>query len=414
MIENTCIACSQCDLLIKLRPPEAGNRALCPRCDNLLTANHPNAINRVIVFSFTALLFLFLSNIFPFLSIYAQGLEQSVTLLQSILILVNQDFITLAILIFITVILIPGIYLICALYICLSIKSAQLLPSTSILMKLIIHLKQWNMAEIFLIGILVSFIKIVSLADISLGLSFWAYIMFILSMTLVMLNIDKYQFWQWINTKQNIVMQPLAPIPTPEQIQESAYGSCSVCESFVLSTSESCNCCGAHQHKRINNSVQKTWALIITALLLYVPANVLPIMRMKYLGVESSNTIVGGVIALWQHGSYPIALIIFIASVLVPIGKIIALSWLCYKVQRGNNQFCKQKTILYRGTELIGRWSMIDVFVVVILVALIRAGDVMSVYPGLGAIAFSGLVVVTIMAAISFDPRLIWDNGACR
>jgi len=403
MTENTCIACSQCDLLIELRPPEAGNRALCPRCNNVLTANHPNAINRVIAFSFTALLFLVLANCFPFLSIYTQGLEQSITLLQSMLVLVNQNFITLAVVSFISVILIPVLYLLCALYICLSIRSARLLPGTSILMKLIVHLQQWNMAEIFLIGILVSFIKIVSLADISLGLSFWAYVLFILSMTLVMLNIDKYQFWQWIKKKQSITLQ-----------SASEHSRCPVCASVILSGNDSCNCCGTRLHKRINYSVQRTSALLITALLLYVPANMLPIMKMKYLGVESSNTIVGGVITLWQHGSYPIALIIFITSVLVPIGKIIALSWLCYKVQRGDNQFCKQKTMLYRRAEMIGRWSMIDVFVVVILAALIRTGDIMSVYPGLGAIAFSGLVIVTILAAMSFDPRLIWGNGTCK
>jgi len=406
MTENTCIVCNQCDLLIKLKPPEVGTKALCPRCDNILTANHPNAINRVIAFSFTALLFLLLANCFTFLSINTQGLEQSITLLQSMVILVKQNFIALALLIFITVILIPGLYLLSTLYICLSIKSAHRLPNTPKLMKLIVHLQQWNMAEIFLIGILVSFIKIVSQADISLGLSFWAYVIFILSMAAAMLNIDKHQFWQWIKIKQNIVMLPL-----PKNLE---YSSCSMCESVSLSTKDTCSCCGTHLQNRIKNSVQKTWALIITAILLYVPANMLPIMKTEYLGVESSNTIVGGIIILWQHGSYPIAFIIFIASVLVPIGKIISLSWLCYKVQRGHNQFCKQETILYRRTEMIGRWSMIDIFVVVILVALIQMGDVMSVYPGLGTIAFGGLVIVTILAAMSFDPRLIWDNGGCK
>jgi len=406
MTENTCVVCHYCDLPIKLTVLKVGNKASCPRCDYILTAKHPNAINRVIAFSFTALLFLFLAHCFPFISIYTQGMEQTITLPQSMLVLVSQHFIALAVLIFITVILIPSIYLICTLYICISIKSVNLLPKTTQIMKLIVHLQEWNMAEIFLIGILVSFIKIASLADINLGLSFWAYVIFILNMTLVMVNLDKYQFWKKIKLKQN---KPVTSLALKQMVKH-----CQTCFSAIESTENNCKYCGARLHKRINNSVQKTWALIFTALLLYLPANMLPIMKMTYLGVESTNTIFGGVIVLWQHGSYPIALIIFIASVLVPVSKIIILSWLCYNVQSGDNYFCKQKTILYRRTKLIGRWSMIDVFVVVILVGLIRMGDVMSIYPGLGAVAFGGLVIVTILAAMSFDPRLIWDNGNCE
>jgi paraquat-inducible protein A len=405
MPENTCVVCHQCDLLVKLIPPDAGSKALCPRCGYVLTAHHHNALNRVIAFSLTALLFLFLSNCFPFLSVNVQGQARSVTFLQSMLELINQDFFILAILIFIPVILIPVIYLLSAIYVCLSVKGEYLLPHTGLFMKFIGYLQQWNMAEIFLIGILVSFIKIISLTDIELGLSFWAYVLFILSMTVAMANIDKYQFWQWIKSK---AAMPVMPIP-----QKQAYNSCSVCASVSDSNSDTCGNCGARLHKRIKHSVQKTWALLITAMFLYVPANILPVMKMKYLGVESSNTILGGVIVLWQHGSYPIALIIFIASVLIPIGKIITLGWLCYSVQSGQNQYCKQKTILYRRTELVGRWSMIDVFVVVVLVALIQMGELMSVYPGWGAVAFGGLVVATVLAAMSFDPRLIWDRGAC-
>lgn len=408
MSTATCIICHQCDLLVKLSPMQAGNKALCPRCGYVLTASHHNARDCVIAFSLTALTFLFLANCFPFLSINIQGQEHTVTLLQSISVLVKQNFIALSILIFIPVIVIPVIYLFSAIYICISTKQKYLLPYTKILMKLLVHLQHWNMAEIFLIGILVSFIKIASLADISLGVSFWAYALFILFMTATMLNIDKYRFWQWIKNREKVAA------PAISTSGKQILLRCAICESITKSPNNICGCCGTPIRKRIPHSVQKTWALLITAVLLYIPANMLPVMKMRYLGVESSNTILGGVITLWQHGSYPIALIIFVASILVPVGKIIALAWLCYSVQSGNYQFCKQKTRLYRRTELVGRWSMIDVFVVVVLVALIRMGDLMSVYPGWGAVAFAGLVITTILAAMSFDPRLIWDHGTCK
>lgn len=165
--------------------------------------------------------------------------------------------------------------------------------------------------------------------------------------------------------------------------------------------------CDSKVHHRKTNSLQVTWALLITSIILYIPANFLPIMHTTFLGKETGSTITGGVILLWSHGSYPIALIIFLASVFIPVGKIIALIWLC--MSGSNVKLAAQKTKLYRLTEFIGRWSMVDVFVVAVLVALIQMGNIMSIHPGLGALAFAGMVIVTVFAADSFDPRLMWD-----
>ena len=148
----------------------------------------------------------------------------------------------------------------------------------------------------------------------------------------------------------------------------------------------------------------------MTSSLLYIPANVLPIMTTSQLGSDIESTILGGVILLIDMGSYPIAAIIFIASVLVPIGKLLTLYWLCWSVARRHTTSHRQRTVLYRITEFIGRWSMVDVFVVTVLVALIHLGGIMRVTPGLASIAFGGVVVVTMLAAESFEPRLIWDQ----
>jgi paraquat-inducible protein A len=146
-------------------------------------------------------------------------------------------------------------------------------------------------------------------------------------------------------------------------------------------------------------------------LILYVPANLLPIMITSQLGRSLESTIIGGVLHLWELGSYPVALVILVASVLIPIGKLASLGLLCWAVIRGGATTARQRTTLYRMTELVGKWSMVDVFVVAVLVALIQMGGVMAVRPGTAALAFAGVVITTMLAAESFDPRLIWDQA---
>lgn len=156
-------------------------------------------------------------------------------------------------------------------------------------------------------------------------------------------------------------------------------------------------------------SIQKTWALIITSILLYIPANTLPIMNTRLLGQDDPSTIIGGVILLWHHGSYPIAMVIFVASIMVPIAKILVLIWLNYSVQTNSMKLEHQRIILYRIAEFVGRWSMIDIFVVIILASLVQLGNTMSIVPGAATFAFSGVVVVTMLAAMSFEPKLIYN-----
>jgi paraquat-inducible protein A len=149
---------------------------------------------------------------------------------------------------------------------------------------------------------------------------------------------------------------------------------------------------------------------LFTAGILYIPANILPIMITDQFGVSIESTILGGIVLLIDMGSWPIAAIIFIASVMVPLGKLITLSFLCWTVKNGSGVSPRQRTITYRITELIGKWSMIDVFVVAILVALVHLGGILVIRPGAAAMAFAGVVIVTIFAAESFDPRLFWDQ----
>lgn len=171
-----------------------------------------------------------------------------------------------------------------------------------------------------------------------------------------------------------------------------------------------CSRCGAKVNARRPQALAKTWALLITAAILYIPANLLPIMTVNSFGRGTPDTIMSGVIALTQNGMLPIAAVVFIASILVPTFKLVGIGLLLYSVQRHQPMSARQRILMYRFIEWIGRWSMLDIFVIAILVALVRFDSLASIEAGVGAIAFASVVVLTMLAAITFDPRLIWDN----
>lgn len=171
-----------------------------------------------------------------------------------------------------------------------------------------------------------------------------------------------------------------------------------------------CTRCGARLHARRPDSIVRTWALLVTAAILYIPANVLPIMTVNFLGKGTPATIMEGVVELVHAGMLPIAMVVFVASILVPTFKLVGIALLLYSVQRHQPMSARQRILMYRFIEWIGRWSMLDIFVIAILVAAVNFGNLASIEANLGAAAFASVVILTMMAAVTFDPRLIWDN----
>jgi len=170
-----------------------------------------------------------------------------------------------------------------------------------------------------------------------------------------------------------------------------------------------CQRCGAALHLRKPDSIARTWAFLIAAYILYVPANVLPMMRTGSLFGAQSDTIMSGVVYLWHSGSWHIALVVFIASIVVPLAKMFSLTYLLISVQLGWTHRSLERTKLYRILEFVGPWSMLDVFVVMILVALVQLKGLASIQPGMAVAAFGAVVVLTMFAAMAFDPRLLWE-----
>ena len=170
-----------------------------------------------------------------------------------------------------------------------------------------------------------------------------------------------------------------------------------------------CPRCAAPVHDRKPESFQRTAALVFTAAVLYVPANLFPIMTVISFGKGRADTILTGVVHLAHTGMLSLALLVFFASVLVPVLKLVGISFLLWSIHRRWRWRPRDRTLLYRIIESVGRWSMIDIFMISILVALVKLGNVATIETGLGATCFAAVVVLTMFASMSFDPRLIWD-----
>jgi paraquat-inducible protein A len=172
-----------------------------------------------------------------------------------------------------------------------------------------------------------------------------------------------------------------------------------------------CARCGARLHRRKPGSIARTWAFLIAAYVLYIPANVLPVMETGSLFDSQRDTIMSGVVYLWKSGSWPLAVIIFIASIMIPAVKLLAMTVLLVTVQRWPAWRPHDRSRLYRIVELVGRWSMVDIYVATMLVALVQFQTLATIKAGPGAIAFGAVVVLTLFATEAFDPRLIWDRN---
>jgi paraquat-inducible protein A len=168
--------------------------------------------------------------------------------------------------------------------------------------------------------------------------------------------------------------------------------------------------CGARLHQRKPESLVRAWALLLAAYILYIPANLLPVMVTQTILGTQRDTIFSGVVYLWLSGSHLLSIVVLTASIVVPMLKMVILTFLLLSVHFRSTWRIRQQTKLYELVEVIGRWSMLDVFVVALLASLVRAGALATIIPGGGALAFASVVILTMLASLSFDPRLLWDS----
>lgn len=399
------ILCPQCDLLVTLPALSPEHKANCPRCGTSLTVNWNAPRQRPTAYALAALFMLVLSNLFPFIYMKVAGITSEVRMLQIPEVMFSEDYSSLGTFFILFVQLVPAFCLVTILLLVNRVTMPQKLKYR--LARVLFALKSWGMAEIFLTGVLVSFVKLMAYGDIGVGSSFIPWCLFCVLQLRAFQCVDRRWLWD------DIAPAPACPVPFKAGMTGLRQGlrSCSCCTAILPAGQLECGRCHTKGYPRKRHSLQWTVSLLLTAIMLYFPANILPIMTTDLLGDKMPSTILAGVILLWSEGSYPVAGVIFIASIMVPTLKMIAIAWLCLDARgHGVARDRERMHLMYEIVEFVGRWSMIDVFVIAVLSSLVRMGALMNIYPAIGALMFAMVVIITMLAAAMFDPRLSWDR----
>lgn len=397
------VLCRYCDLLQHLPALADGEEAHCGRCGHELDARQRESALRPILYALSALFMLLLTNLFPFVGMDAAGSHRDMTFLDTSAVLLDEDYPWLAVLVWLFIQAIPALCMIAIIY--LKLGMFYHLPALVQVARLLYALKPWSMVDIFLMGLLVSFVKLLTHFELSLGMSFWAFCGFCLLHLRTFQVVDRHELWSRIAPAP----QPVAGVIAGQSGLSQQLKVCQCCTALVPLHEARCSRCGSKVRARMPASVQKTIALLVTATILYIPANLLTMMETVSLGDSIESTIVSGILLMWADGAYPVAIVVLLASVVVPIVKIVVMFWLCYLTTLPLSERSKHGIWIYPVVDWIGRWSMVDVLVVAILAALVRFDSLVGVYPGPATFVFAAVVIFTMLAAMSFDPRLLWD-----
>lgn len=404
------LTCRECDALHRVEAlPDAG-KALCVRCGAFLYRAVPNALDRLLALYAAALILFVLANAFPFLSLNLGGRVQETGLVSGALALYRAGMGDLGTLVFMTSVLFPLVTIVAMLYLLVPLRLGRRPPGMGPVYRLLRAVGPWSLTGVFMLGVLVAMVKLLDLASVIPGVSLYALAGLLLVSAAAGASFDPSVFWP-----------PAGFISIPHgggyNALERGLMACHTCALPVPVAGAPARCprCGGRLHARKQDSLGRTWALVIAAGLLLVPANVYPVMTVIRFGQGQPDTILSGVVHLIEGGMWPLALLVFFASIVVPLVKLAVLVFLLLSVRRGSAWRPLDRTRLFRVTEVVGAWSMVDIFLVALLTALVQMGALASVEPGAGATFFAAVVVLTLLAAHSFDPRLIWDRaGATR
>lgn len=404
------IACHVCDALHSIVPVAARGRALCRRCGALLYRNMPHSLDHSAALYLAALVLFLVANSFPFIALqYGDRVEQSL-LGSAGIALQHAGMFPIGVLVLMTSVVFPFLTIAGKLYLLLPLRLGMRPRWMTPVWRMVRALDPWSLIGVFMLGLLVSVAKLQDMAVIVPGVAFYAFIGLLIVSSAAIASFDPAVVWPRIGPSP-------APAQSATEIQNASslgYTTCHVCTLLVAKSPEGnqvhCPRCGSAVHgMRAAASISTTWALLLSASMLLLPANLYPVMTVTRFGMGEPNTILSGVAHLIADGAWPLGLLVLFASFVVPIGKIVVLAFLLLTTQRRSTWRQRDRSLLYRITEVVGAWSMVDIFLVGILVALVRMDGLAMVYPGIGASFFGASVVLTMMAAQSFDPRMIWN-----
>jgi paraquat-inducible protein A len=384
-----------------------------------------------------ALITFVIAQVFPVVELETNGITSQTTLFGAVQALWAGHMRLVAIMVLGSSILFPLIELLAVLYVLVPARMGRRPPHFNQMLRLIQFVRPWGMIEVFMLGVLVTIVKMVSIAQVVPGTGLFAFGALTV-MLAVVAAFDPGMLWEVCDEMK--IRRP-AGIPRASVNDGRAKLGCASSLPEVAATGHvtarhaglvACHTCGLVQtaiarqprqhclrcdsllHERRPESVTRTLSLLVAAALVYVPANLLPIMHASSLGRSEDDTILAGVGYFWTSGDWPLAVVIFVASVMVPMLKLATLALLTLTARRGSVWQPRQRATLYRMVERIGRWSMLDVFVVALTVALVHFGSFAFITAGPGALAFGAVVIFTMLASHQFDPRLIWDSVRCQ
>lgn len=406
------VACHECDAVHRLEPLEPGSKALCTRCGSLLFREPSGGIDRPLALAASALGLFLLANLMPFIALKIEGRVEENLVISGVFALWRYGMPELSILVFLTSVLFPLLIIVGLLWLLVPLRFGVPAPGAGVVVRVMQGLSPWALLSVFMLGFLVAFVKLMDMATVVPGISMFAFAGLVLAITAAVASFDISLLWPR--------MGPPVPNGSAEATaSELGMVSCHTCT--LLQTQppagehKQCPRCSAPVHaNRKTNSIARTWALVVSAGILIIPANVYPVMTVIRFGQGDPSTILGGVVQLIAEGMWGLAMIIFFASIVVPVMKLTLLVYLLVSVQRKSNWRKRDRTRLYRITEVVGAWSMVDIFLVGILSALVNLQALATIEPGIGATYFGAVVIITMFAAQSFDPRLIWDNAGTR
>ncbi len=398
------IICSGCDLKVATVTVNGKNNAHCPRCNQQLYRGSNTNLQLNLLLTVTGLLFFIPTLFYPFLTIRLVNINFSATLFSGSYSLFNDGFYFLAALVFFCSVMTPLLVLSAVLVSHWALKQRHFIAFKYAL-TIIQHGKDWLMIDVFLLGIAISAFKLQEYADVNFQYGLINLICFqIVSMALIP-RLSVRQYWQcW---------QPARAYSDNNSANCVALSQCDHCylsQSLSQTNHHQCVRCHTPLHLRKPNSIQKTWAYLLAATICLFPANFVLISIIFTNGKRIEDTIFSGVVTLVETNMPGIAAIIFIASIVVPIAKILGLAYimLCIHWRSSKNLLFNMK--LYGFVKWIGKWSILDLFVISIMIALVDRDQILDFIPGLGAVAFAFVVVLTMLAAESLDTRLIWDT----
>ena len=411
--------CPGCDLLLDKIQPTPDHTVVCPRCGRRLYREHANSVQRTLALAATGMLLYLPANFYPLLTFNVMGIDASSSLFTSTLSMFDQGQHFVGLIVILTGFVFPLLTLSLLFWVSTGLLmgwKARWMPD---FLRWYHHLTEWAMTDVYLIGVFVTIIKMSHTAKIQFDVGFFCFISLVMTTVAAQASIDKGLFWQKMEgDREDPREKTIFSVPTSSLTgKEAELVLCHTCHKtmpvseLALEKNPECPRCGESMHQRKQNSIGRSWALVITAAILTLPANLLPIMEVEYLGQPEASTIMDGIIYFFQEGSYGIGAIILTASILVPLFKISGMLLILLSIRFHWATWLRHKGFMFRFIEFVGRWSMLDIFVIALLCALVQFGYLSTINVAPAAFYFTGVVLSTMFAAISFDRRLLWDTA---